>query len=86
MMDEEMKARCMAVMDEILIQRPGNDRLKKISQKDFLDSADVKTLLQISDSTYFRWIRKGLLVPRKITTKHLYFWIDILPLLEKKKE
>jgi predicted DNA-binding transcriptional regulator AlpA len=83
-MDEEFKARCMAVMDELLIQRPGNDRLKKISQKDFLDSADVKTLLQISESTFYRWRKKGLLVPRKIMTKYLYFWIDILPLLEKK--
>jgi predicted DNA-binding transcriptional regulator AlpA len=86
MMNEELKARCMAVMDELLIQRPGNDRLKKISQKDFLDSADVKTLLQISESTFYRWRKIGLLVPRKIMTKYLYFWIDILPLLEKKKE
>jgi hypothetical protein len=85
-MNEEQRTRLNAVLDDLLIQRPGNDKLKKISQKEFLDTSDVLIILQISSRTLYRWRKKGILKPRIILTKHIYFWVDILALLERKAE
>lgn len=83
-MKEELRVRCQVVMDELLFQRPGNEKLRNLSHKEVLDSADLLVIFQISKTTLWRWRRDKILKGRQIKLKWFYLWVDILPLLEKK--
>lgn len=50
-----------------------------------LDKQEVMAYLKITESTYYRWIRKGLLQPRGVDGQHRFFKQDLAPLFERRK-
>lgn len=42
------------------------------AEEEWLDTVDMREKLKVSDSTLYRWRKKGLLVPRKIGSRYYY--------------
>lgn len=52
---------------------------------DLLDAKDVQELFNITSSTYYRWVKSGVLTPSTFNKKHFYSKSDLKALLEQRK-
>ncbi|HWV72964.1 MAG TPA: helix-turn-helix domain-containing protein [Pseudosphingobacterium sp.] len=51
----------------------------------WLDKWEVMDYLRITESTYYRWIQKGVIQPRGGSGQHRFFKNDLHQLFEKRK-
>lgn len=52
---------------------------------DLIDAVDVQELFRITKSTYYRWVRRGILTPIKMNKKDFYRKSDLKVLLHRRK-
>ncbi|MCL4640306.1 MAG: helix-turn-helix domain-containing protein, partial [Olivibacter sp.] len=52
---------------------------------EWLDKQEVMTYLKITESTYYRWVKKGILQPRGSGGQHRFFREDLVFLFERRK-
>jgi hypothetical protein len=68
----------LKLVNEIHTRLPINDVIPETcSNDDFLDNADAKRFLQISDRTLFRWRKEKLIEYQMIGNKHYYRKSDL---------
>lgn len=56
-----------------------------LGEQKIYDIYDVQKLLNISESTYYRKVELGELIPRKLGKKHYYFYEDLVAQLDESK-
>lgn len=81
-MNKEISDKLNKVMDDLLMYRPDNGKLKKIREKEVLDSSDMTILFQICAKTLYRWRKNSIIKFRKVSGKYYFLWVDVLPLLD----
>lgn len=81
-MDRIISDRLKIVMQNLLLERPGNEKLEAVGKKKILDTRDMTILFRVCERTLYRWMAAGILAYRKISRRYYFLWIDVLPLLE----
>lgn len=57
----------------------------RLSLDSLMDKYEVMAVLKISESTYRRYVKKGILVPMKLDGIDMYFKKDIINALENSR-
>lgn len=57
----------------------------KFDMSSLMDKYEVMKMLNISDSTYRRYVKKGILEPMKLEGIEMYFKKDIISALERSR-
>lgn len=52
---------------------------------DLVDAVDVQELFRITKSTYYRWVKKGILTPIRMNRKDFYRKSELQELLQRRK-
>lgn len=66
----------------------GNDGAKNkpnLKDDELLDIEQVRAILKIGRSTYYRLVNAGKLVPRKIGERHCYYLSDLEDMIRESK-
>lgn len=53
--------------------------------EDLVDAVDVQELFRITKSTYYRWVKKGILTPIRMNRKDFYRKSELQELLQRRK-
>lgn len=61
------------------------DDAKSVQHNKLLDIQDVLTILGIGRTTYYRFVKLGKLVPRRIGERHCYYYSDLDEMIRESK-
>lgn len=56
-----------------------------LSDSKLLDIEQVRTILGIGRTTYYRFVNSGKLIPRKIGNRHCYYLQDLEEMIQESK-
>lgn len=79
---------CMLQIRDCLFNK--NDSLHGVNKpslhdEELLDMEQVLRILRISRSTYYRFVKEGKLLPRKIGVRHCYYREDLKDMIQESK-